>query len=389
MGVDFLSRAVEIASQVPPHATRPNPRVGCVIVKLQTNKEQTSKEIIAEGVHEKFGGNHAEVNALAPLCKGDLGGSGLSDCEVYITLEPCDHFEGKKTPSCTELLIQKKPKKIVVGMLDPKFQGKNVAKLRKAGIEVEVRNSKECEEINPFWHKFATTGMPYVTLKLAQSLDGKITIPYPHPLSHGGKRGETSYISNELSRKRVHEMRAEYSAILTTTETVLQDDPRLNCRLGEFSPSPSPREIVQGTLASQEFHGVNSPPTRGGDVRNPDIVVVGKREIPQSAKIFSIPDRKIHFFMTHDLQKVLLECGRMGIDSIMTECGAVMSTELLRKNLVDEIQLFIAPEIFGKGKNAFVGTRLIASLPKNFQRTDVRDSEGDVWVRLKKRKKSL
>ena len=416
MNKDFLARAAELAAQIDPHMVRPNPRVGCVVVR--------DGKIIAEGAHEVFGGAHAEVNAiapLAPLCKGsrspaERGNEGvsgklfdISNCEVYITLEPCDHFEGKKTPSCTDLLIQKKPKKIIVGALDPKFQGKNIEKLRKAGIEVEVRNCAECQMLNPFFEKFVRTGLPYVTLKLAQSLDGKVTSPHPQSLSHGGEREETRYISNELSRKKVHEMRAQYSAILTTTETVLADDPRLDCRLGEY-PSPSPREIVQGTLASQEFHGVNSPPTGGGEVSSPDVIVVGKRKIPKTAKIFSpappslLPQgergapfpsldgrgiegeggqRKIHFFPTHDIEAVFRECGKMGIDSVMTECGAVMATELLQKNLVDEIQLFIAPEVFGTGKNAFVTAETFPRLPKNFQLLDVQDLEGDIWLTLK------
>jgi len=321
MKINFMKLAVELAEQVDPHAVSPNPRVGCVVVKTSNNKLQTTKkEIVGEGVHEKFGGEHAEVNALKGL-------DNLEDYEVYITLEPCDSFSGKKTPSCTELLIQKKPKKVIVGCLDPRFKGANLEKLRQVGIEVEVQENDKCRSLNPFLEKFVTTKLPYVTVKLAQSLDGKIK-----RLSSNSAEFEL-YISNERSRKKVHEMRANYSAILTTTETIIQDDPRLDCRLNP--PSLLKREL-EGDFSS-----------------NPDLIVVGNRKIPKTAKIFSIPDRKIYFFQIHDLEEVLRECGKKGIDSIMTECGATVATELLQKNLVDEVQMFIAPEIFGTGKNIF------------------------------------
>ncbi len=345
MKIDFMKLAIELAEQVDPHAVSPNPRVACVIVKLRSsnyNLQSLKKEIISEGVHRKFGGLHAEREAIEKLGEN----YNLSDCEVYITLEPCDVFSGKKTPSCTDLLIQKRPQKVIVGSLDPRFKGENLEKIRKAGIEVEVQSNEKCNSLNPFLEKFVTTGLPYVTLKLAQSLDGKITKQIP---GSGNFEPGIEYISNELSRKKVHEMRANYSAILTTTETILQDDPRLDCRLDGSS--------------------------------NPDLIVIGKREIPKTAKIFSIPDRKIHFFETHNLEEVLQECGKKGIDSIMTECGAEVCTELLKQDLVDEIQLFIASEIFGIGKNSF--TTDLSSNFKKFKLCEVENLEGDVLMRFK------
>ncbi len=401
--VDFLSRAAEIASAVDPHRVRPNPRVGCVIVQSSIINDQLSKKIISEGVHEYFGGPHAEVNALKNV-------ADCSDCEVYVTLEPCDHFSGKKTPSCTEFLISQKPKKIVVGSLDPKFQGKNVEALRRAGIEVEVRDCPQCRALNPFFQKFVKTGMPFVTLKLAQSLDGRITSPHPQPLSRRGER--VAYISNELSRAKVHQMRAMHSAILTTTETILTDDPRLDCRLDEFFPSP-PTPLPQGGEESRKS-SLNPPFFKGGSgCSNPDVVIVGNRKIPKTAKIFSpspptpLPqgersasfpslqsspaggegsgksplNRNIYFFPTHDVEHVLRECAKMGIDSLLTECGATMATELLQKNLVDEIQLFIAPEIFGKGKSGFATTKTF-SLLQDFELVDVQNLDGDAWLRF-------
>ncbi len=322
--MDFLNLAADLASRVDPHLTVPNPRVGCVIVR--------EGKVIATGVHEKFGGSHAEQNALANSSpyEREIGMGFWHDCEVYLTLEPCDCFPGKKTPSCTDLLIEARPKKIIIGALDAKFGGKNVEKIKNAGILVEFRENEKCKALNPFFKKFITTGFPYLTLKIAQSLDGKIINP------HG------KWITNELSRKRVHEMRANYSAILTTVATILVDDPLLDYRV----PTSKSKRLGQ----SFGVFGTNLK-----NFSNPQLIILGKKEkIPKSAKIFSIPDRKIHFFEECDLSAVLAECGKRGIDSIMTECGQVMNSELLRNNLVDEILLFIAPKVFGGNvKEAF------------------------------------
>lgn len=335
--MNFLDHAAELASQVDPHLTAPNPRVGCVVVR--------DGEIVASGVHERFGGPHAEVNALQNL-------ENLSDCEIYITLEPCDHFEGKKTPSCTELLLQKKPKKIIVGSLDPQFEGKNLEKLRDAGIEVILEKNEKCEELNPFFRTFVTQKRPYVTLKLAQSLDGKLTSP------------DGKYISNEVSRKRVHEMRARYSAVLTTTKTILADDPLLNCRLDSSPPSsPLPK----------------------GEVSDPQIIVLGKKsDIPTQARIFSISGRQIHFLDTHDLQSLLQVCCNKGIDSILTECGPTLATSLISQGLVDEIQLFVAPRVLGKDLGFVQPIDLSC-----FELKQQFDLAGDVWVRFQRNQEDV
>lgn len=326
MNHKFLTLAATLANKTNPHATSPNPRVGCVIVK--------DEKVIATGVHEKFGEAHAEANACSNL-------KSLTGCTVYITLEPCDHFAGKKTPSCTDLLILKRPDKVVIGSLDPKFNGQNIEKLRCAGISVETVADARCTELNPFFQKFTETKRPYVRLKLALSVDGKITNP-------NGK-----WISNEMSRARVHEMRANFSAILTTTKTILADDPLLNCRI------------------SGRIH-----------TSNPKILVHGKKsDIPNCANIFSIPDREINFIESKDLKKMLTHAGELGIDSILTECGAGMCTALLSENLVDEICLFIAPNIFGKlAKNAFT-TEVDLS---EFKLDKIENLDGDVCCLLTK-----
>lgn len=287
----FLQRAFEIAAQIDPHQVTPNPRVGCVVVR--------DGEVIAEGVHECHGGPHAEVNALEKVAK--LPSCQVTECEVYVTLEPCDCFAGKKTGSCVDLLIEKKPKKVVVGSLDPKFGGRSVEKMKKAGIEVEVSDEEygvRNKELNPFFGHYQKQKKPWITLKVGQSLNGKIT-------------GGNPYITNEASLQKVHEMRAQYAAILTTTETILQDDPRLDCRLAEGS--------------------------------NPDIIILGKRAISPTAKIWQIGDRDI--FQLESLDDFLESDQYTQLDSVMTECGSEMNALLMERGLVNEIQLFVAPKI--------------------------------------------
>jgi diaminohydroxyphosphoribosylaminopyrimidine deaminase/5-amino-6-(5-phosphoribosylamino)uracil reductase len=332
---NFLDVAADLAGRVDPHQVAPNPRVGCVIVQ--------NGKVIARGVHEKFGGEHAEVNALKTL-----NISNFSECEWYVTLEPCDSFHGKKTPSCTELLIQKKPKKIVVGSLDPQFGGKNIKKLQNAGLEVVLEDHEKCRNLNPFFDTFVTQKRPYITLKFAQSFDGKIA----KSSNSNNSEFKFEYISNELSRQRVHTMRAQYSALLTTTKTILTDDPLLNCRT-----------IEKAT--------------------NPQIIVLGKKsDIPPHARIFSIPERKIHFFDIHNLRSVLSQCAKLGIDSIITECGSTVMTALLSHHFVDEIQCFIAPQIFGSGKPTFTNHIDMSQFSLN----ETQCLGGDIWIRFFKNK---
>jgi diaminohydroxyphosphoribosylaminopyrimidine deaminase / 5-amino-6-(5-phosphoribosylamino)uracil reductase len=329
--MDFLDHAVKIAQQVDPHLTSPNPRVGCVVVR--------DGEIVSEGVHEKFGGPHAEVSALDTYPKGYV-----SECEIYLTLEPCDHFDGKKTPSCADLLIEVKPKKVIIGCLDPKFNGQSVEKLRNAGIDVEVVNHEKSGLLNIFFVQSFRQKRPYLTLKLAQSLDGKIFHSNP-----GSKNPEPGFISNSKSRNLVHQLRAEYRAILTTTETVRIDDPLLNVRL-------------------ENFHRPFS---------NPDLIVLGDRPVNEKAKIFTIDDREVHTFPNQDLKKTLEKCYAQGIDSILTECGAQMCTKLLQEGLVNEIILFTAPRIAGTGKSTFTDE---VSL-ENFTLIETKELDSDVMMR--------
>ena len=186
----------------------PNPLVGAVIVK--------DHEIIGEGYHKKYGGLHAERNALLNCTKSPSGAT------MYVTLEPCCHYG--KTPPCTEAIIEHNISKVVIGTLDPnaKVSGKGVEYLIQSGIEVVVGTLEEqCKEINKVFFHFVTTQKPFVVMKYAMTMDGKIATA----------AGESKWITGDLARRRVHHDRNRYSAIMVGVGTVLSDNPLLTCRV--------------------------------------------------------------------------------------------------------------------------------------------------------------
>lgn len=323
--MDYLDLAARLASRVDWRDVFPNPLVGCVIVR--------DGEVVASGVHEKYGGAHAEVEAILNLETGLRSETGL---HVYITLEPCDHFEGKRTGSCTDRILELNPRKVVIGAIDGRFSGKNVGKLREAGIEVVVRNHKASEDL--------ARVRPRVICKMAQTLDGRI-YPHPQPLSQG-ERG--AVISSLESRKRVHVLRSECDAILTTTRTLAVDNPRLDCRL-----------IEKGEL--------------------PRLVVFGSSEIAEDANIYQVGERDILRFDGKDLIRDLREMSEAGIGSVMTECGAKMVTSLLRENVVDELWMFVAPVIWGGGKDVLDGEFDLVA--RGFVLDSVEEVGGDLLLR--------
>ena len=211
---DFMRRAMALAKNGI-GAVDPNPLVGAVIVK--------DGEIIGEGWHARFGGLHAERNALANCRTCPEGAT------IYVTLEPCCHYG--KTPPCTEALLEAGIAKVVIGSRDPnpKVAGKGAAILRAAGVEVEEDFLRaECDALNgPFFH-YITMKRPYVAMKYAMTADGKIATV----------TGASQWITNEDSRHHVHQLRRRYPAILAGIGTVLADDPMLNCRLGDDGRNP-------------------------------------------------------------------------------------------------------------------------------------------------------
>ena len=336
--IEYMQRAIALAKKGAGFVN-PNPMVGCVVVK--------DNEIITEGYHEYYGGLHAERNALTHTtadCKG---------ATLYVTLEPCCHYG--KTPPCTEIIIEKGIKKVVVGLLDPNplVAGKGIKILEDAGIEVITGvEVEEIKELNKVFLKYIKTKRPYVLLKTAMTLDGKIA----------SYTGDSKWITNEKSRQLVHKLRSEMMGIVAGIGTVKADDPMLNCRIeGQQSTDNSqqslttkvhqPIRIIVDTKASISLDS-NIVKT-ANEYRT--ILAVSNQLSPVSnqSKIDELKSFNVEILYCDekdghvDINDLMIKLGQKGIDSLLLEGGATLNAAFLQAGCVDEVYAFIAPKIIG------------------------------------------
>jgi diaminohydroxyphosphoribosylaminopyrimidine deaminase/5-amino-6-(5-phosphoribosylamino)uracil reductase len=315
---DYIKRCLYLASKGKGY-TSPNPLVGCVIVK--------EGKILAGGYHHKFGDKHAEIDALDKV-KGKAEGATL-----YVNLEPCC-FKGKTGP-CTERIIKEKINKVVIGSLDPneKVAGKGVKALKKAGIEVESGVLEEkCTLLNQFFFKFIKTGLPYVTLKIAQTSDHYIAYP----------NGSCPHITNLKSRTFVHESRAWYDAVLVGKTTLIKDNPELTIR---HVAGRQPLRLILDTHA--EMISSSKKILIDNHTKN-TIWIVGedaKFQNPHNIKIIKCKSKGGHV----DLKDMLIKLASTNICSILVEGGAQIWQSFLDAGLTDQIQIFTAKQKFGNG----------------------------------------
>ena len=338
----YIQLAIEIAKKGIGKVS-PNPLVGAVIIK--------NERIIGAGYHEKFGEAHAEINAINSA-RESLEGSTL-----YINLEPCSHFG--KTPPCVDKIIESKIKRVVIGTLDmnPITSGKGVKKLKSAGIEVKVGVlDKECVKLNKAFFKYITKKMPYVSIKAAQTIDGKIA----------DLNGASKWISCTQSRKYVHNLRAGYDAVLVGAGTVKKDNPSLTVRLVE---GRNPKRIILDT-------GLNLKTTYRIFSRNSDknlIVVTSKNSQSKIRKTNTLRQLGVQLVYAKenesgqlDLKSVLEELAKVQISSILVEGGSELITSFISQKLYDDIFLFISPRMLGEGKPV-TGNLGIRSIHKALQ----------------------
>ena len=299
----------------------PNPLVGAVVF-------DKNGEYVSCGYHERCGEAHAEVNALKKAGTKAQGGT------IAVNLEPCSHWG--KTPPCVDLIIKSGIKKVIVGMLDPnpKVNGNGVKKLKEHGIEVEVGIlQNECERLNEIFIKNQKTKKPFIAIKTATTLDGKIAT----------STNDSKWTTSEKSRKIVHQLRNRYDAILTSSATVIADNPQMTCRL-KNGRNPI-RVILDKTLKTDfecEIYKNNTEKI---------FVVVDEKlkNLPQPPKNVEylkspLKDGKL------DLQFVVNELFAKGIMSILIEAGGKLNGAFLKENLVDKIYHFQAPKILGDSK---------------------------------------
>lgn len=317
----FMRRAIELAQRGMGFVS-PNPMVGAVIVR--------DGEIIGEGYHRRYGDLHAERTAFADCDSRNIDCTGA---EMYVTLEPCCHHG--KQPPCTEAVISHGIRRVYIGSADPNplVAGKGVTILREHGIEVieDVMRS-ECDAINEIFFKYITTGLPFVTMKYAMTADGKIAC----------YTGESKWITGESARKDVQRNRLKHSAIMAGVGTVLADDPLLTCRL-ENGRDPV-RIICDSRLRT---------PLESNIVRTaknvPTIIATLVSDERKTAfekagcTVLTTGEKSGHV----DLRELMKKLGEMKIDSILLEGGGELNWSALEAGIVDKVQTYIAPKIFG------------------------------------------
>jgi diaminohydroxyphosphoribosylaminopyrimidine deaminase/5-amino-6-(5-phosphoribosylamino)uracil reductase len=337
-------------------STHPNPRVGCVIAN--------NGQIVGSGWHERAGEAHAEINALADA------GTKVIGSTAYVTLEPCNH--SGKTPACVDALIQAKVSRVVFAIEDPNPEvcGKGYRRLQQAGIEVQRGLMiADAEDLNAGFLMRMRHGRPWVRIKLAQSMDGRIALA----------NGSSQWISGAEARADVQTWRARSDAVLTGIGTVLADDPSLNVRVGE--PSRQPLRVI----ADSQWR---TPPDARVLSTGGQILIVGSRDydIPQalvdsSAELLDLQPVNGQV----DLPCLLQELGKREINEVQVEAGATLCGALLEQSLVDEILIYQAPHLMGGGA---VGPFATPRLDKMDDRVhlkwlDARRIGNDLRLRLK------
>ncbi len=322
----YMRRAIALAARAR-GMTSPNPMVGAVIVKRG--------RVIAEAWHKRAGAPHAEALALAEVGEKAYGAT------LYVTLEPCCHLK-KRTPPCTNAIIDAGIKRIVIAMEDPNpnVSGKGVRQLERAGLEVECCVlGLEAARLNEAYIKHATTGMPFVTLKAAMTLDGKIATPH----------GESRWISGEASRRLVHRMRAESDAVITGIGTVRADDPRMTARGrgGIFSHKGGPKGPVRVVIDPRLEIPLGSKILEGP----PETFIVTSKDNAKLNKLIKTGIKVIKYKGKLELKWLMKKLGKMGMTSIMIEGGGSLNWHALDEGVVDKVNIFVAPKVIG-GQNS-------------------------------------
>ena len=355
----MMARAIKLAEQGK-YTTSPNPRVGCVIVQGDT--------IVGEGFHAKAGEPHAEVFALRAAAEQ------AKSATVYVTLEPCSHYG--RTPPCAEALINAQVNKVIIAMEDPfpKVAGRGIKMLLDAGIEVKCGLlANEARQLNQGFLHRVTTGLPWVTAKMATSLDGKTALA----------NGQSKWITGPNARADVQEHRARSCAILTGSGTVIADNPSLNVRYAELTQA-------QSVVAESQLR----QPVR--------VIIDGKNQLHAGLKLFTIPGDVLVVNLSHnealpehvaqwqapmfrgkvDLRATLRELAEEQINSVWLEAGGNLFGAMLEQQLVNETINYIAPKLLGDPARGSLAIPELTDMRQAYQLQwqDIRQVGGDLKI---------
>lgn len=333
-----MQRARELAEHGR-YTAAPNPLVGALVVRDGT--------VVGEGWHARAGGDHAEVAAL------ESSGPAARGAELYVTLEPCNHHG--RTPPCTDAILRAGVKRVVAGHLDPnpKMRGHSVDLLRAAGVEVEVLDDERFEKQNEHFAHRMRVGRPFVHVKLATTLDGRIA----------DSAGDSKWVTGEDARARVHALRAEAGAVLVGAATVRADDPLLTPRGLPEDPPLVTRIVLDPRLTLS----TDSQLVRTAD-SNPVIVFAkedhepGRAEELRSLGVEVVPAPEVSAGGGLDLMFVLEELGRRGIKAVLVEGGGETAGRFAGRGLIDKLTLFYAPRLLGAEGVPLMGSLKVAGM---------------------------
>ncbi len=317
----FMQRAIELA-RGGVGKVNPNPLVGAVIVK--------DGRIIGEGYHREYGALHAERDAISHLVENAAG------AEMYVTLEPCCHHG--KQPPCVDAIIEQGISKVYVGSDDPNelVAGKGIERLRNAGIQVVTHVQKEeCDGLNPVFFHYITTKTPYVVMKYAMTMDGKIAT----------RTGDSQWITGECAREHTHRVRNWLSGIMVGIGTVLADNPLLNCRMPGGN---SPVRIVLDShlripLDSQIVQTAGEYKTIVATRKDEDKSDIESKLQKAGVEVLHVPEKEGHI----DLRALMGMLGEQQIDSILLEGGGTVNASALKAGIVNRVQVYVGGQIFG------------------------------------------
>jgi diaminohydroxyphosphoribosylaminopyrimidine deaminase/5-amino-6-(5-phosphoribosylamino)uracil reductase len=342
---NYIQRTFELAKRGL-GKTWPNPLVGAVIVK--------NGKIIGEGYHKRHGLDHAEVDAIKNCTESPEGAT------IFVNLEPCCHTN-KNTPPCAQRLIQEKIKKVVICNLDPNphVNGQGIQLLKENGIEVEYGILSELgEKLNEVFFFSQRNRAPFLHLKLASTLDGKISLP----------NGESKWITGPMAREYVHEMRSQHQAIIAGAETIRKDNPKLNVRLPDFTGEQPLRLIFtkSGRLPSEAQVFTD-------EIKNRTII------FSQNVIKFSHPSENI--VLINNLSDALNYLYEKKVISLFLEGGSSLATSFLSQGLINRLSLFLNPSLLGHGQNSLgdLGIEQLDQRPK-LKDLESRWIDGDLLI---------
>lgn len=356
--IQFMKLAIELAKKRKGY-THPNPTVGAIIVK--------DGKVIGQGFHEKAGLPHAEREAIKDA---KSKGFDIKDSTMYVTLEPCCHHG--KTPPCTEAIIEEGIKRVVVATVDPNplVAGKGIKTIREKGVEVKVGVlENQAKELNEDFFVYITKKRPFVHIKIAQTLDGKIAT----------KTGSSKWITSEKSRKYTHKLRAQSTAIMVGKNTVLKDNPFLTVRGIKTERQPY-RIILDKNLQIPLEYNVFNPDTK--------VFVIASQQANSSKfsglnhiTLIKLPLYEGRF----SLKEILDALYKEGIVHLFIEGGRDLCSQFIRENLWDMMSLFIAPKMIGEDGISVVGSLGVEEISqaKEFKIEKIRRFDKDIYLKIK------